>query len=73
MLIIIHLLLFGLGKLGPVWLGLGVGLGMAYSDGSQLIRSAHDSILEKSLNQYNSESEAEKKRSPNTVNDEIRK
>ena len=28
---------------------------MAYSDGSQLIRNAHDSILDSALNNYDSE------------------
>lgn len=44
------------GKLAPVWLGLGLGLGMAYSDGSQLIRTAHDSVLKSAFDRYDSES-----------------
>ena len=30
---------------------------MAYSDGSQLIKTSHDSILEKTLNHFESESQ----------------
>lgn len=56
-----------LGKLAPVWLGLGFGLGMAYSDGSQLIRTAHDSILESALSRYDSEHENLKSDKPNPV------
>lgn len=41
---------------------MGLGLGMAYSDGSQLIRNFHDSILENALARYNSES---------SINDEM--
>lgn len=48
-------MLLNIGKLAPVWLGLGLGLGMAYSDGSQLIRSAHDSVLKSAFDRYDSE------------------
>ena len=33
----------------PVWFSTGFALGMAYSDGSQLLRDAHDDILRRSL------------------------
>ena len=57
-----------IGKLAPVWLGLGLGLGMAYSDGSQLIRSAHDSILDSALNTYDSEYQKQSKEPEKWVN-----
>jgi hypothetical protein len=34
---------------------------MAYSDGSQLVRAAHDSVLESAFNRYDSEFENKKK------------
>ena len=44
-----------------MWLGLGLGLGMAYSDGSQLIKSAHDSIIDSAMKHYDSEYQKQSK------------
>lgn len=40
---------------------MGLGLGMAYSEGSQLIRSTHDAILDSALNKYDSDHQKQSK------------
>lgn len=44
-------------KLAPIWLGMGFGLGMAYSEGSQLLQTSHDMVLEAAIKRYDSEEE----------------